>query len=83
MKKEDAFVYRYEELDVRSFSEKNQKSEEGIDRMSAGEFRNQFVVERTVGMYPSTLDYQSDYVYSNNETDATFNYEHVAHDDHP
>ncbi len=83
VKKEDAFVYRYEELDVRSFSEKNQKSEEAIDRMSAGEFRNQFVVERTVGMYPSTLDYQSDYVYSNNETDATFRYEHVAYDDYP
>ena len=41
-----------------------------------------FVIEREVKIYPSTLDYQSDYAYANNETDLhlTMN---MLHDDHP
>ena len=46
--------------------------------MDASTYRDNFVIEREVKIYPSTLDYQSDYAYANNETDATFNYEHVA-----
>ena len=49
-----------------------------IDNMDAITYRDNFVIEREVKIYPSTLDYQSDYAYANNETDATFNYEHVA-----
>ena len=83
IKEEDNFIYRYEELDVRSLSKSNRLDEESIDKMDASTYRDNFVIEREVKIYPSTLDYQSDYAYANNETDATFNYEHVAHDDYP
>lgn len=83
IKEEDNFIYRYEELDVRALSKSNRLDEEAIDEMSASVYRDNFVIEREVKIYPSTLDYQSDYAYANNETDATFNYEHVAHDDYP
>ena len=83
IKEEDNFIYRYEELDVRSLSKSNRLDEEAIDAMDASTYRDNFVIEREVKIYPSTLDYQSDYAYANNETDATFNYEHVAHDDYP
>ena len=83
IKEEDNFIYRFEELDVRSLSKSNRLDEEAIDNMDASTYRDNFVIEREVKIYPSTLDYQSDYAYANNETDATFNYEHVAHDDYP
>ena len=83
IKEEDNFIYRYEVLDVRSLSNSNKTDEEAIDQMDASTYRDNFVVEKEVKMYPSTLDYQSDYAYANNETDATFNYEHIAHDDYP
>ncbi len=83
IKEEDNFIYRYEELNVRALSQSNQNDEEAIDDMDASTYRDNFVIEREVKIYPSTLDYQSDYAYANNETDATFNYEHVAHDDYP
>ena len=83
IKEEDNFIYRYEVLDVRSLSKVNQENEETIDIMDEYDYRKKFVLEKQVKMYPSTLDYQSDYAYANNETDATFNYEHVAHDDYP
>ena len=83
IKEEDNFIYRYEELDVKSLSKSNRLDEEAIDNMDASTYRDNFVIEREVKIYPSTLDYQSDYAYANNETDATFNYEHVAHDDYP
>ena len=83
IKEEDNFIYRYEVLDVRSLSKSNKTDEEAIDQMDASTYRDNFVVEKEVKMYPSTLDYQSDYAYANNETDATFNYEHIAHDDYP
>ena len=83
VKEEDNFVYRYEILNVRALSKSNQLDEEAIDAMDASTYRDNFVIEKEVKMYPSTLDYQSDYAYANNETDATFNYEHEAHDDYP
>ncbi len=83
IKEENNFIYRYEELDIRALSKSNKLNEETIDNMDATTYRDNFVIEREVKIYPSTLDYQSDYAYSNNETDATFNYEHVAHDDYP
>ena len=83
IKEEDNFIYRYEVLDVRSLSKSNKTDEEAIDQMDPSTYRDNFVVEKEVKMYPSTLDYQSDYAYANNETDATFNYEHIAHDDYP
>ena len=83
IKEEDNFIYRYEVLDVRALSKSNKIDEEDIDQMDASTYRDNFVVEKEIKMYPSTLDYQSDYAYANNETDATFNYEHIAHDDYP
>tara|TARA_B100000683_G_scaffold267464_1_gene301180 strand:+ start:8497 stop:9807 length:1311 start_codon:yes stop_codon:yes gene_type:complete len=83
IKEENNIIYRYEELDVRALSKSNRLDEETIDKMNATTYRDNFVIERAVKIYPSTLDYQSDYAYANNETDATFNYEHVAHDDYP
>ena len=83
IKEENNFIYRYEELDVRALSKSNSLDEEAIDKMDAFTYRDNFVIEIEVKIYPSTLDYQSDYAYANNETDATFNYEHVAHDDYP
>lgn len=83
IKEEDNFIYRYEVLDVRTLSKSNKTDEEAIDQMDPSTYRDNFVVEKEVKMYPSTLDYQSDYAYANNETDATFNYEHIAHDDYP
>ena len=83
IKEEANFIYRYEELDVRALSNTNKLDEGSIDNMNASTYRDNFVIEREVKIYPSTLDYQSDYAYANNETDATFNYEHVAHDDYP
>ncbi len=83
IKEEDNFIYRYEELNIRSLSQSNQNDEEAIDDMDGSTYRDNFAIQREVKIYPSTLDYQSDYVYANNETDATFNYEHVAHDDYP
>ena len=83
IKEEDNFIYRYEVLDVRTLSKANKENEEAIDLMDESDYRSKFVVEKEVKMYPSTLDYQSDYAYANNETDATFNYEHIAHDDYP
>ena len=83
VKEEDNFIYRYEALDVRSLAQDNKIDEELIDDMSGDSFRDKFVFEKTIKMYPSTLDFQSDYVYSNNETDATFRYEHEAYDDYP
>ena len=83
VKEEDNFVYRYESLDVRALAKSNKEDEENIDQMNADTYREKFVVEKEVKIYPSTLDFQSDYVYSNNETDATFRYEHVAYDDYP
>ena len=83
IKEEDNFIYRYEELNIRSLSQSNQNDEEAIDDMDGSTYRDNFAIQRQVKIYPSTLDYQSDYVYANNETDATFNYEHVAHDDYP
>ena len=76
------FVYKYEELDIRSLS-KSYSSNRRFDDIDSTEFRKNFVVENLVQIYPSTLDYQSDYAYANNETDAEFNYEHEAHDDYP
>ena len=83
IKEEDNFIYRFEVLDVRALSSQNQKDEDAIDKMDASEYRNKFVVEKEVKIYPSTLDYQSDYAYANNETDATLNYEHIAFDEYP
>ena len=83
VKEEDNFVYRYEMLDVRKFSNANKEDEEYIDGLSGEDFRNDFVRDTVVKMYPSTMDFQSDYVYSNNETDAIFRYEHEAYDDYP
>jgi len=83
IKEEDNFIYRYEVLNVRVLSKANKINEEAIDLMDESTYREKFVVEKAVKMYPSTLDYQSDYAYANNETDATFNYEHEAHDDYP
>ena len=83
IKEEDNFIYRYEVLDVRKLSTENKKDEDAIDEMDASEFRSDFVDEKQVKIYPSTLDYQSDYAYAHNATDAIFNYEHVAHDDYP
>ena len=83
IKEEDNFIYRYEVLDVRSLSKANKDNEEAIDEMPESDYRDKFVIEEKVKIYPSTLDYQSDYAYANNETDATFNYEHIAHDDYP
>ena len=83
IKEEDNFIYRYEVLNVRVLSKANKINEEAIDTMEESTYREKFVVEKAVKMYPSTLDYQSDYAYANNETDATFNYEHEAHDDYP
>ena len=83
IKEEDNFIYRYEVLDVRSLSKANKDNEEAIDEMPESDYRDKFVVEEKVKIYPSTLDFQSDYAYANNETDATFNYEHIAHDDYP
>ena len=83
IKEENKFVYRYEVLDVRKLSDENMKNEDSIDEMDAETYRKKFVIDTVVKIYPSTLDYQSDYAYANNETDATFNYEHVAHDDYP
>ena len=83
IKEEDNFIYRFEVLDVRALSSQNQKDEDAIDEMDASEYRNKFVVEKEVKIYPSTLDYQSDYAYANNETDAKLNYEHIAFDDYP
>ena len=76
------FVYKYEELDIRSLSKSN-SSNIRFDDFDSLDFRDNFVVENLVQIYPSTLDYQSDYAYANNETDAEFNYEHEAHDDYP
>jgi gliding motility-associated lipoprotein GldK len=83
IKEENNFIYRFEVLDVRKLSDANMENEDSIDEMDAKTYRKKFVDEKTVKIYPSTLDYQSDYAYANNETDATFNYEHVAHDDYP
>ena len=68
------FVYKYEELDIRSLSKSN-SSNIRFDDFDSLDFRDNFVVENLVQIYPSTLDYQSDYI-ANNETDAEFNYEH-------
>ena len=83
IKEEDNFIYRYEVLNVRDLSKANKENEEAIDLMDESFYREKFVDEEQVKIYPSTLDYQSDYAYANNETDATFNYEHIAHDDYP
>ena len=83
IKEENNFIYRYEELDVRSLSAANEENEENIDAMDGSTYRDRFVVEKATKMYPSTLDFQSDYVYANNETDAIFRYEHVAYDNYP
>ncbi len=83
VKEEDNFVYRYEMLDIRKLSNANKEDEEYIDGLSGEEFRDDFVRDTVIKMYPSTMDFQSDYVYSNNETDAIFRYEHEAYDDYP
>ena len=83
VKEEDNFVYRYEMLDIRKLSQRNKEDEEYIDGLSGKEFRDAFVRDTVIKMYPSTMDFQSDYVYSNNETDAIFRYEHEAYDDYP
>ena len=83
VKEENNFIYRYEFLDVKALANQNEKNEETIDDMSGSEYRNTFVVDTVVNIYPSTLDYQSDYAYANNETDAILNYEHIAFDDYP
>ena len=63
IKEEDNFIYRYEELDV-NLSKSNKLDEESIDNMDASTYRDNFVIEREVKIYPSTLDYQSDYIYA-------------------
>ena len=83
VKEEDNFVYRYEMLDIRKLSQRNKEDEEYIDGLSGEDFRDDFVRDTVIKMYPSTMDFQSDYVYSNNETDAIFRYEHEAYDDYP
>jgi gliding motility-associated lipoprotein GldK len=83
IKEENNFIYRYEVLNVRDLSKASKENEDTIDLMPESTYREKFVIEEKVKIYPSTLDYQSDYAYANNETDATFNYEHIAHDDYP
>ena len=51
--------------------------------MSAKDFRNKYVITHQIEIYPNTLDFQGDYVYSHEETEAEFNFLHESYDEYP
>ena len=77
------YVYVYEEIDYRKLSSDRVNNPNGVDALSADEFRNKYVIKNSIEIYPNTLDFQGDYVYSHEETEAEYNFTHEAYDDYP
>ena len=77
------YVYVYEEINYRTLSEARVHDPEGVDDLSAEEFREKYVISHEIEIYPNTLDFQGDYAYSHEETEAEFNFIHEAYDDYP
>ena len=86
VKDKTKYVYVYEEIDYRKLSADRVKNPERIDKLTKDELKkeeNGYVIYHKVQIYPNTLDFQGDYVYSHEETEAEFNFIHQAYDDYP
>ena len=83
VKNKEAYIYVYEEVDYRSLSADRVNDPKGVDKLSAEDFRAKYVIKDSVMIYPNTLDFQGDYVYSHEETEAEYNFTHEAYDDYP
>ena len=83
VKNKEAYIYVYEEVDYRSLSADRVNDPKGVDKLSAEDFRAKYVIKDSVMIYPNTLDFQGDYVYSHEETEAEYNFIHEAYDDYP
>ena len=79
----EAFIYVHEEVDYRSLSADRVNDPQIIDALTAEQFREKYVIKREVVIYPNTLDFQGDFVYSHEETEAEYNFLHEAYDDYP
>jgi len=79
----EAYTYVYEEIDFRKLSSDRVKNPKEVDALSASDFREKYVIKHEVVIYPNTLDFQGDFVYSHEETEAEFNFTHEAYDDYP
>jgi len=77
------YTYVYEEINYRQLSADRVKDPNGVDSLSADEFRKKYVITQRIEIYPNTLDFQGDYVYSHEETEAEFNFLHEAYDEYP
>ena len=78
-----SYVYVYEEIDYRKLSADRVNEPDLVDDLSAEDFRSKYVIKHSVEIYPNTLDFQGDYVYSHEETEAEYNFAHEAYDDYP
>ena len=78
-----SYVYIYEEIDYRKLSADRVKNPNVVDELSAEDFRSKYVIKNSIEIYPNTLDFQGDYVYSHEETEAEYNFTHEAYDDYP
>ena len=83
VKNKEAYIYVYEEVDYRSLSADRVNDPLGVDKLSPEVFREKYVIRNEIMIYPNTLDFQGDYVYSHEETEAEYNFTHEAYDDYP
>jgi len=82
------YTYVYEEINYRKLSANRANNPDSIDKLDGEKFRGNgegsgYVIRKAVQIYPNTTDFQGDYVYSNEETEAEFNFLHEAYDDYP
>ena len=77
------YVYVYEEINYRTLSDDRVNNPNTVDALSAKDFRDKYVISHQIEIYPNTLDFQGDYVYSHEETEAEFNFIHEVYDDYP
>jgi len=83
VKNKEAYIYVYEEVDYRSLSADRVNDPKGVDELSPEDFREKYVIRDSIMIYPNTLDFQGDYVYSHEETEAEYNFTHEAYDEYP
>ncbi|MBT6808236.1 MAG: SUMF1/EgtB/PvdO family nonheme iron enzyme [Flavobacteriales bacterium] len=83
VKNKEAYIYVYEEVDYRSLSADRVNDPIGVDKLSPEDFREKYVIKNEIMIYPNTLDFQGDYVYSHEETEAEYNFTHEAYDEYP
>lgn len=81
VKNPERYRYKYEVIDYRALAAAKIKDPDKV--YSDDEFNELFVIIEEIKIYPNTVDFQGDYTYSHEETEAEFNFIHEAYDDYP